>query len=254
MGSNNHRGEISQISDDVFINYSLNLPDEELASTSGYFMKDVGNPPLRYSHFTVQRGATSSSVQTTTVHQIDPVTGTKLDPLATIQWSSNRAKDICLGLIIGYEPPSALPPEWVELAPPYYPCYVSMASVSLPGMGDSHTTGKPDIHANRITESPSAILTINLPSGVSTGNLKPFLYRHKHAHGGAAPGTPEPEEITNTVQLLPNQIVIGAPGEVLPMGLYVVAMPALETATANSTSPVQTPYHHEETSETVVAV
>ena len=51
MGSNNHRGEISQIGDDIFINYALSLPvNEGPASTSGYFWK---NPPGIYSYFIV---------------------------------------------------------------------------------------------------------------------------------------------------------------------------------------------------------
>jgi hypothetical protein len=255
MGSNNYRGEISQIVDDVFINYTLELPDEELTSTSGYFMK---GSPMRYSYFTVQRGATSQCEQTTEVYEIDRATGNKIDKkLAALTWSSHRSKDVCLGLITGY----TLPQGWEKLmAPPYYSCYVSAASVKESGIGHNPKTGKIDLHTNRIRALDSAILTIYLPplpAGISINDLQVFLNSHKeqeiihdHSHNHALP---QPIAVASTPHPSGTGIMVGVSGQPLPMGLYVVAMPSTGTVIKDPYT-TSIAHHHGEAVATVEAV
>lgn len=215
MGSSPiYRGEISQLADDIFINYSLVLPDVELASTSGYFMKEL---PLRYSYFTLQRGATSQPVQTTVVHQIDGATGKKAAELMSVAWSSNGSNELYLGLVAGYDLPGPLDAAWQPVGTP---CYLSMAGVPASGGGSG------GLARQRITAWDSALLTIHLPADESTADLVPFLYHYQQPLGSAPPELPQATPVTNSITRLPDRIVIGAPGEPLPLGLYVLARPA----------------------------
>jgi hypothetical protein len=225
MGTNSYRGEISQIVDEMFINYSLELPEDELASTSGYFMK---GSPFRYSYFTVQRGATSKPQQTTTVYKIDLTNGNKTDELlAALTWSSGGSKNVCLGLITGY----TLPKGWeAHVAPPYFSCYVSVASLRKPGIGRNQDD-QLDLHSSRIQELSDAVLRIyvpTLPEGIAANELKLFMNSHNtqqaghhQALGSVAP--PTPFEVTFDPEI--NCMVIGGPGQLLQTGLYVIAKP-----------------------------
>jgi len=225
MGSNNYRGEISQIIDEVFINYSLELPEDELASTSGYFMK---GSPHRYSYFTVQRGATSQAEQTTLVYKIDLTYGEKTgDPLAALTWSSGRSKDICLGLITGYN----MPKEWEKyMEPPYISCYVSVAGIRKRGIG-RNPDDEIDLHTARIQALHGAVLTLYLPPlppSIAPEALQVFVNSHAtqqgiHDHAQAAPAPPPsvPALFDPSIR----SMVIGTPGQPLQTGLYVVAKP-----------------------------
>jgi len=225
MGSPIYRGEISQIIDEVFINYSLELPEDELASTSGYFMK---GSPHRYSYFTVQRGTTSESEVKTSVHKIDLTYGNKIgDPLAMLAWSSGRSKDICVGLITGYN----MPKEWEKyMEPPYISCYVSVASTRKRGIG-RNADDEIDFHTARIQALPGAVLTLylpTLPSIVAPEALQVFVNSHGtqqtvHTHAPAAPAPPPSVPALFDPAL--RSMVIGAPGQPLQTGLYVVAKP-----------------------------
>lgn len=235
MGSNNYRGEISHIADDMFINYTLELPDEELASTSGYFMKDA---PLRYSSFIVQRGSACHLEQTTDLCAIDRMTGAKTtNKLASVTWSDG-SKDICLGMIAGY----TLPKEWeAQLEAPYASIYLSMAGAkpNEAGLGHDPTGDKIDIHLNRITAWDSAVLTIPLPllpEGVALADVQLFIKSHQpeHGHGGGehehgsargeAPATlPDPIPLTTLLNAAGDALVIGTAGQPLQMGLYLLS-------------------------------
>lgn len=226
MGANNHRGEISHIGDDLFINYTLELPEEELASTSGYFMK---GSPFRYSYFTVERGATSKPQQATEVYEVDHTSGNKTNKrLAALTWSSGGSKEICLGLITGY----TLPKEWepfIEMA--CFSCYVSAASINKRGIG-RNKKGQIDLHTSRIQELDGAELVLylpTLPDGVTVNDLQVFVNSHAaqqgvhhHPPGAAAPG---PVAVPATLAPAINSLVIGGSGQPLQTGLYVIAKP-----------------------------
>lgn len=225
MGTNSYRGEISQIVDEMFINYSLELSEEELASTSGYFMK---GSPHRYSYFTVQRGATSQPEQTTLVHKIDLTYGHKVgDPLAALTWSSGQSKDICVGLITGYN----MPKEWeTYMEPPYVSCYVSVAGIRKRGIG-RNLDDLIDFHTARIQALQGAVLTLYLPTlppGLAPEELQVFVNSHAtqqgvHAHAQAEP--PPPPSVPALFNPAIRSMVIGAPGQPFQTGLYVVAKP-----------------------------
>ncbi|MFZ4656863.1 MAG: hypothetical protein ACOYNY_07630 [Caldilineaceae bacterium] len=226
MGSNNYRGEISQIADELFINYSLELPEDELASTSGYFMK---GSPHRYSYFTVQRGVTSQDEQTTTVYKIDLTSGNKTDELlAALTWSSGGAKDVSVGLITGY----TLPKDWEKyMGPPYISCYVSVASIRKRGIGRNRDD-EIDLHTARIQALQGAVLTIylpTLPESIAANEMRVFINSHtaQQADHHQAPGAvaPPPNQVNAMFDTRINSMVIGAPGQPLQTGLYVVAKP-----------------------------
>lgn len=214
MGSSpNYRGEISQIADQIFINYSLALPDTDLASTSGYFMKEL---PLRYTYFTVQRGAATQPEQTTVVHKFDAATGQKSDELLRLTWASGGANDLYLGMIAGYDLPSPLADGWEPIGTP---CYLSMSG--KPAAAQSNGAAPP-----RITEWAAATLTIQLPTGSASDGVAAFLYHYQQPLGSAPPELPQATPVQNSITRLPDRIIIGAPGETLPLGLYVLAKPA----------------------------
>ena len=225
MGTNTYRGEISHIVDEMFINYSLELPEEELASTSGYFMK---GSPFRYSYFTVERGETSKQQQTTKVYKIDPTNGNKTDELlAALTWSSGGSKNVCLGLITGY----TLPKEWEGLlAPPYFSCYVSVASIRKPGIGRNQDD-QLDLHSSRIQELSDAVLAIyvpTLPESIAVNDFQVFINSHntqQGTHHQALGSVAPPTSATARFDPEFNSMVIGGPGQLLQTGLYVVAKP-----------------------------
>lgn len=246
MGSSPiYRGEISQIVDDVFINYTLELPDEELASTSGYFMKGL---PQRYSTFTVQRGALNQPQQTTDVFEIDRESGNKTNKrLAALTWSSSGSKDLCLGLITGYTLPEAWKP-FIEAA--YFSCYVSAASIKKRGMG-RNKKGQIDLHTSRIQDLDDALLFLylpTLPAGVAVADLQVYINSHQaqqgvhhHPPGHAVP----PTAVTAAFNPDINTLVIGAAGQALQTGLYVVAKPIVPGGTPPQTTQQQ-PYGHQQ--------
>ncbi|MCE7990079.1 MAG: hypothetical protein DYG89_53725 [Caldilinea sp. CFX5] len=245
MGSPNYRGEISQIIDEVFINYSLELPEEELASTSGYFMK---GSPLRYSYFTVQRGAISQPEQTTMVYRIDPTNGNKTDDLlAALTWSSDGSKDASVGLITGY----TLPKGWEKhLEPPYVSCYVTAASMRKRGIGRNQDD-EIDLHTARIQDLDSAVLAIYLPTlpvGITADDLQVFINSHpaQQAAHNHAPGAvaPPPTPVAATFNPRINSMIIGAPDQRLQTGLYVVAKPIEPGDHAHNHATPQPVYDH----------
>lgn len=247
MGSPIYRGEISQIIDDVFINYTLELPDKELASTSGYFMK---GSPQRYSTFTVQRGALNQPQQTTEVNEIDRESGNQTkNRLAALTWSSRGSKDLCLGLITGY----TLPEDWkpfIEAA--YFSCYVSAASIKKRGMG-RNKKGQIDLHTSRIQSLDDALLFLylpTLPTGVTVNDLQVFINSHQAQQGvhHHPPGHADPLPPTAVAAAFNpdiNTLVIGAAGQALQTGLYVVAKPIVPGGTPPQTTQQQ-PYGHQQ--------
>lgn len=245
MGSTIHRGEISHIGDDLFINYTLELPEQEQSSTSGYFMK---SSPFRYSYFTIQRGADSPSPQTTEVYEVDHTSGNKTsNRLAALTWSSGGSKAVCLGLITGY----TMPEEWksfIEAA--YFSCYISAASIEKRGI-DLNKNGQIDLHTSRIQDLDDAVLALylpTLPTGVTVDDLQVFVNSHAaqqdahhHPPDGVASG---PIVVPATFAPAINSLIIGAPGQSLPTGLYVVAKPIAAGDHPHSLTTQQSEYGH----------
>jgi hypothetical protein len=247
MTSHIYRGEISHIGEELFINYTLELPEEELASTSGYFMK---GSPFRYTYFTVQRGAISQSQQTTEVYEIDHTTGNKTDKrFAALTWSSGGSSKLCLGLITGYTMPEDWKP-FIEAA--YFSCYVSAASVTKRGIG-RNKKGQIDLHTSRIQDLDDALLFLylpTLPAGVAVADLQVYINSHQaqqgvHHHPLGHADPPPPTAVTAAFNPDINTLVVGAAGQALQTGLYVVAKPIVPGGQPPQTTQQQ-PYGHQQ--------